>query len=80
MSDWSTMKRGPEMTGWLRAPAAGMFLKHVREHRDRALSNLIGAAAMASDPKVTKAHSQWVELDGLVKYLEKSRSESTGDD
>lgn len=80
MSDYSKMKRGPEMTGWLRAPAAESFTRQLGEKRDKALAELIGAAAVSVDPKVTKAHAVWVELNSLTTYLQNARRESEGDD
>lgn len=80
MSDYSKMKRGPEMTGWLRAPAAEAFTKQLAARRDVALANLLGAASVSSDPKVTKAHAVWGELETLTTYLQNARRESEGDD
>lgn len=80
MSDYSKMKRSPEMTGWLRAPAAESFVKALADKRSQALTDLIGVAGMSTDPKVTRAQAKWAELESLVAYLGNARKEGRDED
>lgn len=79
MTDFSGFRRSPEFTGWLRAPAAEMFLKQVHERSDLALTELLGACAKSEDPRVARAFTRYTELANLEKFLQNSKKES-GDD
>lgn len=80
MIDLKKLPKGPDFTGWLRAPAAEHFAKALDAAGAEALKNLLGAAGMSEDHKVRHYHAEWKTLTDLASFLKQSRKESPGDD
>jgi hypothetical protein len=80
MIEFSKFKRGPDFTGWLRAPQAEKFVQQLQVQEAAAMAQLIGACAMTTDPKVAGKLAAWQTITDLTRFLGNARKESSNED
>jgi hypothetical protein len=80
MIDYSKFKRGPDFTGWMRAPQAEKFVAQLGEQQQIALAELFGACSVTTDPAVARKFTAFNTVANLTKFLVNSRKESSSED
>lgn len=74
------MRVSPELTGWLRAPAADRYVKDLQKQAQDALELLLGTSSCSEDPRVREHYIRWKTLTEQIGFLTKARKESATDD
>lgn len=70
------MKISPEMTSWLRQPAAERYIKDQQKLVAAALETLLGTCSCSEDCRVRELWARWRTLTDQTQALVNARKES----